>query len=219
MSFGLWLLRDVLLQYIGWPLLVKPHVEGLENIPPEGGVILMMNHTVTIDGVVVAGVVKKRNVFPMIKAENFKHPLFGPLVRMWGAYPVERDKMDRQALKHTLELLAAGEVVLIAPEGTRQPALAHPKDGLTYIAIKSGAVIVPAAVYNLESWYDDLLRPRRTHCQVRFGKPFILADITRPEMPAATREMMYQLAMLLPDAYRGEFSDLTCATTQHLVFV
>lgn len=221
-TFNRRIIRDFLLKYIGFKLIVVPHVEGLENIPISGGTILMMNHTITIDGVIVLGVVKRRFVVPMIKAENFDHWFFGFWARRWGAYAVKRGEADREALKLTLNLLEKGELVLIAPEGHRQPQLHDPKDGLTYLALKSGSVIVPTAIFNLETWYANLLSPRRTHATVRFGKPFRLkasGRLSREEMRQATHEMMYQLAMLLPEKYRGDYADLSRATVDYLEFL
>lgn len=213
-------LRDVLLRPLGFNLLVKPHVEGLENIPHSGPTILMMNHSFTVDGVVVIGVIKSRFVVPMLKVENLHHPVLGIFTRSWGAYGVERGKIDRVALKKTFDLLALGELVLVAPEGTRHHELQRPKDGLAYIAMKANPVIVPTALWNGETWYSDLLRPRRTHVQVRFGKPFRLKGagqrVKRDALPAIADEMMYQLAELLPEAYRGVYSDMTQKSEHYL---
>lgn len=214
-------MRDILLHYIGFKLLVKPFVEGLENIPASGPTILMMNHTVAIDGVVVMGVVKSRFVVPMIKAENFDHWFIGTLARLWGAYPIKRGTADVEAMKLTLDLILRGELVLIAPEGHRQSQLHDPKDGLTYIALKTGAVIVPTATFNMETWVKDLYRPRRTHAHIRFGKPFRLkarGRMPREAMRQATHEMMYQLAALLPENYRGDYADLSQMSAHHLEF-
>ncbi|KAB2904469.1 MAG: 1-acyl-sn-glycerol-3-phosphate acyltransferase [Anaerolineae bacterium] len=217
-----WFIRDILLKYIGFRLLVKPNVEGLDNIPASGPTILMMNHTVSIDGVVVMGVVKSRFVVPMIKAENFDHWFIGPLARMWGAYAIKRGEVDLEAMKLTLELINRGDLVLIAPEGHRQGQLHDPKDGLTYIALKTNAVIVPTATFNMETWVKDLYRPRLTQAQIRFGKPFRLkakGRMPREAMREATHEMMYQLATLLPEKYRGDYRDLSQMTTNHLEFI
>lgn len=220
-TFNRRIIRDILLKYFGFKVIVVPHVEGLENIPASGPTILMMNHTITIDGVIVLGVVRPRFVIPMTKTNNFDHWFFGFWARRWGAYAIRQDDADREALKLTLALLEQGALLLIAPEGHRQPQLHDPKDGLSYVAAKSGSTIVPTAVFNLETWYSDLLRPRRTHANVRFGKPFRLkakGRLSRAEMRQATQEMMYQLAALLPEKYRGDYADLSKMTTHYLEY-
>lgn len=218
-----WLMRDVLLRYLGFPLLIWPEVEGLEHLPAEGPTILMMNHSFTVDGVVILGVVRHRDVIPMIKIENMQHRFIGPLARRWGAYGIERGEVDRAALKSTLERLADGALILIAPEGTRQKQLSRPKDGLAYLALKSGATIVPVGLSGGEGWLKNTQRLRRTRMSVRFGPAFRLKGagerIKRDHLGPLTDEMMYQLAQLLPPEYRGDYSDLGQATTEHLLFL
>lgn len=218
-------MRDFLLRPLGFTLLVKPHVQGLENIPTSGGTILMMNHTIAVDGAIVAGVIHNRFVIPLVKIETMRHwGIEGVLARHWGAVGIQRGEIDREALKAVLDLLRLGELLLIAPEGTRHSQLQQPKDGLAYLALKSGAVIVPTAVYNGETWRKDMFKPRRTQVQVRFGRAFRLRGagekrIPRENLRAITDEMMYQLAALLPENYRGEYSDLSRMTTTHLEFL
>ena len=209
-------------------LLWKPVVEGLEHIPASGPAILMINHVTAVDPMAVLATVRPRFVVPMSKIENFWNPFVGILVRSWGAYPVRRGEVDREALKTTLQLLEAGEITLMAPEGHRSPALIKPKDGLAYLATRAtpAPVIVPTAVYNLESWLRDLARPwRRTEAHLTFGPGFRLKGdpaarrISREVLAAMTDEMMYRLAALLPEHNRGVYSDLSQATTHYLDFV
>jgi len=68
-------------------------------------------------------VIRPRFAVPMSKIENFKLPIIGPLLRMWGAYPVRRGQTDVTAIERSLDLLRKGNLIMIAPEGTRQPAL------------------------------------------------------------------------------------------------
>ena len=209
-------------------LLWKPVVEGLDNLPASGPAILMINHVTAVDPIAVLATVRPRFVVPMSKIENFWNPLVGILVRSWGAYPVRRGEVDREALKTTLQLLEAGEITLIAPEGHRSPALIKPKDGLAYLATRtdSAPVIVPTAIYNLETWLRDLATPwRRTEVHLTFGQGFRLKvepgakRLPREVLAAMTDEMMYRLAMLLPEHNRGVYGDLSRATTHYLDFV
>lgn len=215
-------MRGFLLQQIATRVVAKPNMYGADNIPPTGSAILMMNHTITVDGLIVLGMVRPRFVVPMIKIENFQHPLFRIFVENWGAYPVIRDTLDRHALRLTLDLLAHEQLVLIAPEGTRQKALQQPKDGLAYIAQQSNALIIPTAIFHVEGWLRAFVNPfKRIYPTLCFGRPFRLRSdqtLNRKDLSAATTEMMYQLAQLLPAAYRGAFADIESATTQYLTF-
>lgn len=215
----LWL--RFLMFVLGW---VK--VSGLENIPDEGPTILMMNHISALDPGVVMAVVNRRHVIPMTKEEAAKDWFMGPFVKWYGAFTVKRGEVDRQALLISIELLKSGELVLIAPEGTRsKTGLIEPKDGMTYIATKADAVIVPTAVTDCVDWKHRLTHFRKANITITFGKPFKFNTagrslIPRKELTQMTREAMYQLALTLPDAsLRGAYSDVENATIETLVFV
>jgi 1-acyl-sn-glycerol-3-phosphate acyltransferase len=216
--------RNVVFDRVVRTLFWNVTITGLENIPKKAPVIIMMNHLAAIDPFVVAGAVRPRYVVPMSKIENFENPIVGILARTWGAYPVRRGEVDRDALRIAMALMKAGEVTLIAPEGTRNRALQRPHDGLAYIASKTNPVVVPTAVFNHATWLKDLLIPwKRTPVQVSFGRGFRLKledrkRIPRDELNRFTDEMMYQLALLLPEHNRGEYSDLSKMTTDHLKF-
>ena len=217
-------MRDFLLNTLAFNLLLDVSVQGAENIPESGGVILMINHVTAIDPMIVAGAVRHRFVVIMSKAENFRNPLVRLLIGNWGGYPVRRGEVDRRALKITLDLLSLGEMVLMAPEGSRHSQLSEAKGGTAYIGLKSRAVIVPTAIYNADTWRRDLILPRRTPVQVIFGRPFRLRQderkrVPREEMDIITTEMMCQLASLLPPRYRGAYADLDKLSTDRLEFI
>lgn len=219
-----WLMHQWIRKF-AFRALVQAHIEGVEQVPSgQIPTIIMMNHTFTVDGVVVMGAVKDRFVVPMVKIENMEHPFIGFLARHYGAFGVHRGEIDRTAIKIALAMLEAGEALLIAPEGTRQSALQYPHDGLAYLALKSNAVVVPAALWNGESWWYDIKRPwRRTHIELRFGKAFRLRQDSkrapREMLQAMTHEMMLQLAQLLPMSYRGVYTDAEMNSPQYLAFL
>lgn len=218
------MLRDWLLRPIGFRMIVHPTITGTEHIPASGPTLLVMNHIGFPDPVVVTGAVTSRYVIPMSKIENFDSPFIGWLARTWGAYPVDRDKVDRQALENTIALLKGGHCVLIAPEGTRQPALIEAKEGFTYVAIKSGATIVPIGLEGTHLVGGNMKRVRRTPIEIRFGPAFRFKTggrlhVPRPEMRQMTQEAMYQLAQLVNPERRGFYADLSQATTVTLEFV
>ncbi len=220
-------IRDVLFDRIVRTLLWDVTVEGLDNIPASGPAILMINHTTAADPVAVMGMTRPRFPVPMSKIENFWHPLIGVFARSWGAFPVRRGEVDRNALRVTLELLKAGELTLIAPEGTRTHALIRPRDGLAYIATRADPppVIVPVAIYDIETWLKDLFIPwRRTPVHITYGRGFRLRTggrkrFPREELRRMMDEMMYQLAVLLPESMRGVYADLSQMTTDYLEFL
>jgi 1-acyl-sn-glycerol-3-phosphate acyltransferase len=208
---------------LGFRILWRLTVTGMENVPAEGPTILMMNHTSLLDPVIFIGVITKRFVIPMTKIENVRSPLIGPIVFMYGAYSVNRGEVDRKALMNSIELVKSGQLVLIAPEGHRHPeGLARPKDGLAYVATKSDAIILPAGVAGGPTWKEDLFHFRRTRIRVNFGRPFRLktdgrSRIPRDELRVMMDEAMYQLALALPDeSLRGEYSDMSAMTSKYI---
>jgi len=215
--------RDVLLRTIGFGLLVKPHIEGRDLIPTSGPTVLIMNHIGAIDPFVVLAAVRSRFVVPMSKGENYDHPIVGLMARSWGAYPVRRGEIDRQALASTLALLNEGWAVLIAPEGTRHSSLSEAKEGMVYVATKTDAWIVPVGLDGTDQFPGSLKRLRRAPITIRFGRAFRLrtagrARIPRGELHQMTRETMVQLAALLPEHRRGFYRDLEQMTTDYLDF-
>ena len=91
---------------------------GVEHFPKEGGVLLCSNHIHNFDPLVV-GVMAPRPVHYMAKAEIFKVPVIGNIVKGCNAFPVKRGLGDREALRTGLKLLKEGHVFGLFPEGTR----------------------------------------------------------------------------------------------------
>lgn len=224
------LMRKWLIRGLGFHILWDVTVTGTENIPAKGSAIIMMNHVSLLDPGLCMGAVQHRFVIAMTKVENLKNPLTAAIIKWWGAFSVNRGEIDRKALMSSIELAKSGELILIAPEGTRHPetGLTQPKDGLVYVATKADALIIPGAVTGVLGWEKSLKSLRRHRgVRVNFGRPFKFKTdgrerVSREEMAIMTQEAMYQLAMAIPDEHkqlRGEYSDLSKATTDHLIFI
>jgi 1-acyl-sn-glycerol-3-phosphate acyltransferase len=216
----------LLLRTIGFHVLANVHVQGTENIPPSGPTIIMMNHTSLIDPAVCMGAVTQRFVIPMSKVENLDKPFLAPFIRWWGAYTVNRGEIDRKALINSIELLKSGQLILIAPEGTRHPeGLAEAKDGLAFVATKANAAIIPTAIVGAPPWMDKLKRLQRARVDVTFGRAFRFKTtegerVSREALAQMSQEAMYQLALALPEgALRGVYADASKATTTYLDFL
>jgi 1-acyl-sn-glycerol-3-phosphate acyltransferase len=125
----------------------RVRVVGTEHIPPDGGVIVAPNHKNFLDAFFI-GIVARRRVRFMAKAELFRGPLRWLLLRL-GAFPVRRGQSDTEALDTAAAILTAGGLVVMFPEGTRveQPdALGTPRRGAGRLAIETRVPIVPAAL-------------------------------------------------------------------------
>jgi 1-acyl-sn-glycerol-3-phosphate acyltransferase len=151
-------------------------VVGRENIPLEGGALLVANHRSYLDPPLVALAVKKRPVFFMAKSELFEMPILSTLIKHWGnAFPVRRGKPDIKALKTALEILKGGELVCIFPEGQRAPAgkFLRPKWGTGMVALKAKVPIVPCLIEGSEKLIGkERLFSGLPKVTIRFGKPF-----------------------------------------------
>lgn len=199
------------------------HVEGQEHVPSSGPAILYSNHLAMIDPVIVIHVLP-RNIVPLAKIEAFDYPVIGLFPRLWNVIPVRRGEVDRQALRACLDVLQAGEILWIAPEGTRRPTLLNPKDGMAYLAVRSGAPLVPTAIDGTSGYptFPFSRRWRQGGISIRFGRPFrfkIHGRADRSQLTQMTTEAMYQLAALLPPERRGVFADLSKATTEMIEWV
>ncbi|MCU0482318.1 MAG: 1-acyl-sn-glycerol-3-phosphate acyltransferase [Anaerolineae bacterium] len=219
------LLRAII-RTVGYTFLAKVSSTGKHHIPKQGGCILMMSHISAIDPVVCMGEITNRYVIPMTKIENTQSPILRFFVWWWGSYTINRETVDRRALETSIALLKAGNMILVAPEGTRHPeGMGEAKDGLAFIATKSDAIILPAAISDTNTFRTRWKNRNRALAQVSFGKPFKFktdgrSHIPREELRLMTQEAMYQLAMIQPrPELRGIFSDINRATTTTLQFL
>ncbi len=207
-----------LLRSLAFTLLVRlDRVEGLENIPQKGPGILLMNHIGWVDPIVLVHVVP-RNIIPLAKVEVFDYPVIGIFPRIWGVIPVQREGVDRRAVQNALEVLKKKEMILVAPEGTRNPKLQRGKGGFAYLASRSGAPIIPVVIEGSPGYpvirYSQ--RWRESPIVVKFGRPIVYREeyqrAGREKLRKLSDEAMYYLAAMLPEERRGYYSDLAEAT-------
>jgi 1-acyl-sn-glycerol-3-phosphate acyltransferase len=166
-----------------------------------------------------------RNITGFAKAETWDNPVLGLLFNLWGAIPIQRGEADATAFRSALEALQQGRILGIAPEGTRsrhgQLQKGHP--GIVMIAFHSNAPILPLVYYGSERFRDNLNKFKRTDFHIRVGKAFTLrfpdGKLNRDIRMIMVDEIMYQIAALLPEQYRGYYSDFTKFTANYLSYV
>lgn len=170
-------------------------VTGNTVLPSGQGMIVVANHVSYWDPVVV-GCALNRRIFFMAKAELFKIPGLGLIIKKLGAFPVQREGVDRSSIKRALELLAAGEVVGIFPEGTRSKTgeLLNPHLGAAMLAIKGGVPLLPVAVSGTKGFLGQV--------KVIIGEPMNITacnrrKVSREEMAAVSRDIMSEIGRLL----------------------
>ena len=123
-------------------------VEGRENVPPAGGLIVCPNHFATLDPPMVPAFLPRSDTWSMAKFEYFQKSWMRWLFSAYHAFPVIRHTADRLALRRSFDLLKAGQVLVMYPEGTRVEAgvLSRPEPGAGFIAQKSGCPVLPVAL-------------------------------------------------------------------------
>lgn len=201
-----WLLRYGIRLLIALILPWHMHVQGRENVPGEGGLLVISNHIATADPPLL-GALFPRPLHFMAKVEWFKNPVIGYLARQFLCFPVVRHTADRAALRYTLALLERGQAVAVYPEGTRaEDARIHPPEaGAGFLARQARVPILPVATYGGEKVMPKGSHiPRPAHAYLVYGKPFHLPERKMTNQEAADY-MMSKVAELLPDSYRGYF--------------
>ena len=196
----------------------------LAQVPDRGPLILVANHVNILEMPILYTRLQPRPVTGFAAAYRWEKLWTRWLLNVCGAIPLRRGEADIAALRKALEMLKAGHIVAIAPEGTRSGhgrlQKAHP--GVVLLALRSGAPLLPVVYYGSEHYRDNLRRLRRTDFHIVVGKPFYIdaggTKATRQVRQQIVDEMMYQMAALLPPAYRGVYSDLNAATEKHLAF-
>lgn len=192
-------------------LFFRVEVQGLENVPTVGPGIVVANHMSNFDPGVIGTTINRRIRF-MAKKELF-FPGFGQLLKLHGVFAVRRLEGDRGALRKAERLLADGELLGMFPEGTRSKTgqMHEGQGGTAYIALRSGAPIIPAAITgteNIRTIKNTLLtRPKLT---VTYGAPFYLeppAKVSSAAVAEATNVIMRKVAAMLPASYRGVYAE------------
>ena len=188
-----------LLKPILWLLFkigLRLNVEGTENIPKDGPLVIASNHLSLLDPPVI-GVAATRKVHFMAKQELFV-PILGDIYKALGAFPVRRGGADRAAIKHGIDILEDNKVLAIFPEGTRSKTgkLGKAEPGALMMASKAMATIVPCCVMGTDYRRQGRIWPKVT---VRFGKPIYFpadAVVNKEFLHEMTENLMQHIAAL-----------------------
>lgn len=190
---------------------MQPTVTGLENFPKHGPALIVINHLGDADAVLLAASIPT-TIDGMGKIELNEHWLVGPVFRAYGVIYVHRGRPDRKAIRAALDALTEGRMLALAPEGRQsvEGKLEEGTEGAAFLAMKTGAIIVPVAMTGTENenvyhrkWW------RRARVTLSVGQPFKLTEQADRQkmMRDGTNQIMESLARLLPESYRGNYKN------------
>jgi 1-acyl-sn-glycerol-3-phosphate acyltransferase len=198
--------------------LVRVRISGaLDAVPREGPLIIVSNHASNADGVLVGAWLTPRlgrRIHWLGKREMTEWPIVGPFVLAGSVHPVDRDNVDVDVFRLLLRILAAGNVIVVFPEGTRSASgqMQAAKDGVAMLALRSDAQILPVGVIDTDRFWPKGKLPRLgKRVEMRVGPPFKLADVLAPGLDrraakaAATDLIMRRIADLLPARQQGVY--------------
>jgi 1-acyl-sn-glycerol-3-phosphate acyltransferase len=205
--------------------LTRVRLEGLENIPADGPVLVVCNHASNADGMLLIAYIVPKFGRPMRwpgKQEALRWPVLGWGMRKNGVFGIRRGAGDLEAFKLAKSVLDEGGVLGVFPEGTRSPdgALHEAKEGATVLAVRSAVPILPIAIIGAHRFWPKgklLPRPGR-RMAIRVGEAFSLSmpkGADRHEsLRLATVELMRHIAELLPPEQQGVYAEAAAAANR-----
>jgi 1-acyl-sn-glycerol-3-phosphate acyltransferase len=199
-----WVVKGALTPVLGVCFRIK--VEGRENVPKRGPVILASNHRSFLDSIFIPLVLRRRVTF-VAKAEYFDDPKTAWFFRGVGQIPIRREggSASERALASAAEVLAAGGVFGIYPEGTRtrDGFLHRGHTGVARLSLRTGTPIVPVGLIGTDEVQPVDKRMPRIFRRVtlRFGEPldaarYADADVEHLALRELTDEVMYEIGQL-----------------------
>jgi 1-acyl-sn-glycerol-3-phosphate acyltransferase len=202
------------LSHAAFAVLTDLQIIGQENLPREGPLLVVANHFSFIDPVAMVRVTP----WPLEFVGGFQMPNAPASVtwlpKVWGYYPVFRGTGSRYALRAAEAVLAQDGILGIFPEaGSWATVLRPPRPGAAFLAVRTGARILPMGFDGLPDVFPRLRKGRRARVTVRIGRPFGPFHATgrgqarRQQLDAIGHEIMQCIAELIPPEWRGHYSE------------
>ena len=203
-----WLVRNLL------NLIAKVEIHGYENVPVTGAFVIATNHIGMLDSMMLFYAISRWDVFIPVAEKWEKNAFLKWLGKYFNFVFIDRFNPDLKAMRKIIGLMEKGNILVIAPEGTRSRvgSLIEGKPGVSYLAAKLNRPIVPVGLAGTEdrAVIDNLKHFRRSHIIVNAGKPFELPSLPARDRNSAlkqsTDEIMCRIAALLPQEYRGVYA-------------
>jgi len=197
-------------------LVLDYKIEGLENLPKEGPLLIVANHFHFLD--TIGPIHATRYSLELISDSEMPNApkIFKKLPTIWGTLEITQGKANLEAIRAAEAILEQKGVLAIFPEGhVHKPPLTDPLPGAAFLALRLGVPIVPIGSYSEDNWdiTGTILKKRRlARAVTRIGKPFgpLMNEgqstvPSRDDVKRAGQEIMEQIARTLPEAYRGQY--------------
>ncbi len=194
-------------------LICKIDRKELKKIPQKGPFIVAMNHINFLEVPMIMVELFPRKIHGIAKKETWDNRIIGWVANSWEALSIDRDGSTAETFRQARKILEKGHFLLIAPEGTRSldGKLHVGKPGVISIALHSKVPIIPVAHFGGEKVYKNLKTFKRTKFNFRVGTPIVLQPDGKADQNKRkyfTDQLMYRIAELLPEEYRGIYSNL-----------
>ncbi len=199
---------------LAW-LLLNYKVEGRENLPKEGPLLIVGNHFHFLDSIGPIQATKYSLEF----INDTEMPMAPGIVKflpgLWGSLKIRQGQPNLEAIRAAEAILQQRGVLMVFPEGhVHEPPLGEPLPGAAFLALRLGVPILPIGTYSEDGWdiFGTLKKGRRARVVSRIGKPF--GPLTsqegsavprREDVSQAGQEIMNQIARVLPASARGPY--------------
>jgi 1-acyl-sn-glycerol-3-phosphate acyltransferase len=208
-----WFLRLLIRGFI--KLVARVEVRGKENLPASGAFVIATNHIGILDIIMAYYVLNRWDMFILVAEKWGKIRWINWLGRQLNFIFIDRFNPDLRALREVIGRMKQGQVLVIAPEGTRSRtgALIEGKPGVSYLTAKAGYPIIPVAITGTEDKVilGNLKRFKRSSITVTGGKTFSLPPLPTKErdqvLDQFTDEIMCHIAAILPERYWGVYAN------------
>ena len=195
-------------------LICKVDKKEMKKIPAKGPFIVAINHINFLEVPMIFVDLYPRKIHGIAKKETWDNSFLGWLANSWESLSIDREGFTGSTFRQAKKLLQDGRIIIIAPEGTRtgdgKLKQAHP--GIITMALQSDVPIIPVVHFGGELFWECFMKLKRTKFTFRVGNPIKLKKpklVNHHIRGKMVDQLMYRMASLLPEKYRGEYADLS----------